>query len=85
MASNRPPSKDLMPGTRLRWAGMDAVGRTPFAVLQHRKMPDEDHHGIPYQPGWWCEGGGGLADYVIDAEHSQWEIIEIPGAEGSRD
>lgn len=49
--------------------------RPAVAVLERRKRPSDDHHGLPYMPGWWIEGGGGLADVAIDDADSQWEIL----------
>lgn len=68
-------SADLAPGTRLRWTGPHSDNRPDIAVLERRKKPGDDHHNLPFRPGWWVEGGGGLADYVIDAADSKWEVI----------
>ena len=64
-------SADLRPGTKVRHRGTGSV-----AVLDRRKQPDDDHHGLMYRPGWWLRGRfGGLADDVIDAEDSDWEVL----------
>jgi len=62
--SVRIKSKDLKPGTvMVREDGAQVT-------LLRRKRP-EVRSGM-YHPGWWCVEGGGLADFVIDAEDSPW-------------
>lgn len=71
MASDRPLSKDLKPGMRLRWRGSSIV------TLARRKDPDEPGRSIPFHSGWWlADSRGGLADFVIDAENGEWEILD---------
>lgn len=66
-------SKDLKPGTRLRYR----LGGQSVVTLERRKRAEDDHHGLPFNPGWWlADNRGGLADYVIDDEHSAWEVID---------
>lgn len=66
-------SADLKPGARLQHANGEIV------TLDRRKTRDEDHHGIPYWPGWWLrDGAGGIADFVIDGgddEPSDWTVL----------
>lgn len=70
MTHARNRSQDLQPGTRLRHDGDGAV-----VVLARRKTINDDHHGLPYHSGWWLrDGSGGLADFVIDADDSDWII-----------
>lgn len=76
MALTRTPSSELTPGTRLRWTGPRTQGVGNVAILERRKQHTDNHHGLPFHPGWWVEGGGGLADFVIDAEDSNWEVIK---------
>lgn len=63
-------SVDLQPGTRLQYADGE------IAVLDHRKDPNEDHHGLPFHTGWWLRDGGGLADFVIDAPDTDWKVLD---------
>lgn len=65
-------SEALTPGTILRHKRSAAE-----VVLSHRK---EGRDATPH-PGWWLkDNAGGLADFVIDAEHSDWEVV-APGSE----
>jgi hypothetical protein len=68
----RTPSAQLEPGTRLRYG---LVGE--IVTLDRRKTPDDDHHGLPFHPGWWLRGrnAGGLADFVLDADDSCWKVV----------
>lgn len=73
--TTRVRSRDLTPGTRLRWTGATTPTRLQIAVLERRKtLAEAAIGGYPFRPGWWCEGGGGLADDVIDGPHSPWEV-----------
>jgi hypothetical protein len=64
-------SEDLTPGTRLRYKPNGSI-----AILDRRKDPnDHDASKGRFFPGWWVEGGGGLADFVIDDAESVWEIV----------
>lgn len=72
--SERPKSIDLQPGTTLRWMGTSGSDNI---VLDRRKRYDDDHHGLPYKPGWWIVNGGGLVDTAIDEEGSKWEIVDV--------
>lgn len=78
--TNRVMSRDLKPGTKLRWTGSPSSGRPEIATLARRKSPDEHLRSVPFAPGWWCEDAGGLADYVIDDPDSKWEIIDDAGS-----
>lgn len=63
-------SADLKPGTKLRYK--DGV----VVVLDRRKTPQDDHHGVPFHAGWWLVGPhGGLADFVIDNPERGWEVL----------
>lgn len=63
-------SADLRPGTKLRHKNGHVV------TLDRRKRPGEERHGLPYHPGWWLrDDAGGLADFVIDADESDWTIL----------
>lgn len=64
---SRGKSKNLLPGTDVRHVG---GGRT--VTLDRRKGPGESW----YLPGWWVEGGGGIADLVLDAPNSVWEVVQ---------
>lgn len=54
-------SADMHPGDRLEHESRDVI-----VTLRCRKTPDDDHHGLPYQPGWWLVDQGGLSDSIID-------------------
>lgn len=69
-------SEDLQPGTRLRHRDGKIV------TLGRRKTPPDDQHGLPYWPGWWLrDESGGLADFVIDHEDSDWTVLGTPNNE----
>ncbi len=59
-------SKDLPSGTKVRYKPNGDI-----AVLDRRK---EEWEGTALA-GWWVRDGGGLADCVIDADDSEWEVI----------
>lgn len=65
-------SADLTPGTVLEHEN------GARAVLRERKTGDD---AIPF-PGWWIEGGGGLADVIIDGVHCidapLWRVVSVP-------
>lgn len=66
-------SKDLTPGTKLRYLPDGSV-----VVLDRRKSAGDRDYGydLPFWPGWWLRGDrGGLADMVIDKEDGAWEVI----------
>ena len=70
-------SADLRPGMRLRYRDGTVV------TLARRKSPSdllpETRRGmerLPYHSGWWLRDGGGLADFVLDADESDWTILE---------
>lgn len=63
-------SKDLPPGTKVRWTEAPSHGHPAVATLVRRKTIEES----PHLPGWWCETGG-LADMVLDYPHSAWEVV----------
>lgn len=74
--TDRPLSKDMTPGTRLRYGPDGKV-----ATLDHRKDVSEHDTETPWFPGWWLTGNdGGLADYVIDDPDSPWEIVPHEGS-----
>lgn len=56
-------SRGLVVGTQLRWRDSPKTH-----VLRERKRDDS---------GWWCVGGGGLADRVID-DGDDWAILDLP-------
>lgn len=72
-------SADLKPGTRLRWRDTNDV-----VTLSHRKAEsDRPDTSLPFHPGWWlADDRGGLADFVIDAEDSDWHIVTRTTGEG---
>jgi len=64
-------SASLTPGTRLRHKNGHVV------TLGRRKVEGEAR-GLSaiFFPGWWLRGtDGGLADFVIDAENSDWTVL----------
>lgn len=65
-------SIDLTPGTRLRDRRDGHI-----AVLERRKQRTDiaPHRTRPFHEGWWCVGGGGLADFVIDDPDTNWEVL----------
>ena len=65
-------SDELTPGTRLRHRPSGKV-----VTLDRRKREGEESANLPFHPGWWLPGdNGGLADFVIDAEDGDWEVVE---------
>ena len=62
-------SNELRPGTQLRHRDGAMV------TLDRRKTAGDNHHGLPFIPGWWVRESGGLADVVIDAEDGQWTVV----------
>lgn len=65
---------DLQPGTRLVHK---PTGKT--VTLSHRKKPTDTGAVPPFHPGWWLTGtDGGLADFVVDAPDSPWEVAREP-------
>lgn len=66
-------SRDLRPGDRLQSKDGTVV------TLARRKHPDEDHHGLPFHPGWWIEEGGGLADFAIEHPENGWAQYDGDG------
>lgn len=62
-------SRDLAPGTALRHANGHIV------ILDRRKSPDDDLHGLPFHAGWWLrDDAGGLSDSVIE-ELDEWTVL----------
>lgn len=65
-------SADLTPGTVLEHEN------GARAVLRERKTGDD---AVPFS-GWWVEGGGGLADFVLDGAlrdgASVWRVVSVP-------
>lgn len=76
--SNRPKSSEMQPGTVLRYRPPQASKRflhgTREVTLHRRKKMSESIH-----PGWWLTDGSGLADFVIDEEGSDWELVDTAG------
>lgn len=71
-SDTRPKSRTLTPGTKLRYKP-DGTEVT----LARRKQRQDYRSDRDYLPGWWLTGDdGGLADLVIDAENSSWEVVE---------
>jgi hypothetical protein len=62
------PSRELRPGTRVRYKPNGDI-----AVLARRKREFESSSLLM---GWWVVDGGGLADVVIDADDSEWEVLD---------
>lgn len=63
-------SSEMKPGTALRHTSGHIV------ILDRRKSDDDDLHGLPFHPGWWLrDDAGGLVDWTIDAEDSDWTVL----------
>ncbi|MCU1488255.1 MAG: hypothetical protein JWN67_5001 [Actinomycetia bacterium] len=64
-------SADMPVGTKVRHRESGEV-----VTLVRRKEMGDLRVLYRFHPGWWCGGGGGLADFVIDAERSDWEVLD---------
>lgn len=69
MSATPKQSKDLAVGTIMEHRNGHRV------TLDHRKSRTFQQPGEVFHPGWWCTDGSGLADFVIDAEDSDWRVI----------
>lgn len=70
MAEARTRSADLAPGTRVQFEDGEIF------TLARRKVESDPRGGVPFHPGWWCHGCGGLADFVLDDPDGGWSVIE---------
>ncbi len=70
--AERTRSIDLSPGTRM----CHKTTGTVLTLAARKSTDDGRSRTMPWWPGWWNTDGSGLADFVIDADDSEWEVVD---------